>query len=379
MEQITEIFSPSPTYSQSQRCPRANMFTSLVSKLLKGSRWKKRPERVQEGGTVKHTTAGLRYLGRLFTKRDDFLHAHSSFIPMTHNPQIHSEWPKGLGMAPGALLQCLWMQMCTILIFTHPFPPQFLVHFSGLCNIGKCLEMPWQPSSPPVVSKSHIEKSNRIYGSIWSFSLWQDSEGAPMEADPKCPQLTPGTMWNWYWDIIEKNFPTAIEWLLRLGRKNATFFDCQSWFSSLSKTAPRRPILDFDTIFGNVRRSPSLKEHPQPLSRPNERAIRGDGNGFYPRMILRFFGQKLSEIVYNRLQTGRGWQGVIRGLKTVATMCLHAQQFIKFGRAALTQFLRWSGSQEKAWPEINWALNTVSSRLCWDYTEVGRATRTRTF
>ena len=180
-----------------------------------------------------------------------------------------------------------------------------------------------------------------------------------MEADPKCPQLTPGTMWNWYWDIIEKNFPTAIEWLLRLGRKNATFFDCQSWFSSLSKTAPRRPILDFDTIFGNVRRSPSLKEHPQPLSRPNERAIRGDGNGFYPRMILRFFGQKLSEIVYNRLQTGRGWQGVIRGLKTVATMCLHAQQFIKFGRAALTQFLRWSGSQEKAWPEINWALNAV--------------------
>ena len=154
--------------------------------------------------------------------------AHSSFIPMTHNPQIDSEWPKGLGMAPGALLQCLWMQMCTLLIFTPPlFPPQFLVHFSGLCNIGKCLEMPWQPSSPPVVSKSHIEKSNRIYGSIWSFSLWQDSEGAPIETDPKGPQLTPGTMWNWYWDNFEKNFPTAIEWLLRLGRKNATFFDCQ--------------------------------------------------------------------------------------------------------------------------------------------------------
>ena len=63
-------------------CSRANMFTSLASKLLKGRRWKKRPERVQEGGTVKHTTAGLRYLGRLFTKRANFLHAlhtHLSF------------------------------------------------------------------------------------------------------------------------------------------------------------------------------------------------------------------------------------------------------------------------------------------------------------
>ena len=121
---------------------------------------------------------------------------------------------------------------------------------------------------------------------------------------------------------------------------------------SLSKTAPRWPILDFYTIFGNVRPSPSLLEHPQPFSRPNERAIRGGGNGFYLRMISRFFGQKLSEVDYNRLQTGRGWQGMIRGLKTVATMCLHAQQFIQFGRAALTQFFlkrsgSWSRSQEK--------------------------------
>ena len=68
-------------------CSRANMFTSLASKLLKGRRWKKRPERVQEGGTVKHTTTGLRYLGRLFTKRADFLHGHPSFIQtMSHVP-----------------------------------------------------------------------------------------------------------------------------------------------------------------------------------------------------------------------------------------------------------------------------------------------------
>ena len=143
-----------------------------------------------------------------------------------------------------------------------------------------------------------------------------------MEADPKAkgPQLTPGTMWNWYWDNVEKNFPTAIEWLLRLGHKNATFFDCQSWFSSLSKTAPGDRSWILDTNSGNVRPSPSLLEHPEPLSRPNECAILGGGSGFYPRMISRFFGQKLSEVDYNRLQTGRGWQGMIRGLKTVATM-----------------------------------------------------------
>ena len=45
----------------------------------------------------------------------------------------------------------------------------------------------------------------------------------------------------------------------------------------------QNPILDFDPNFGNGWPSPSLLEHPQPLSRPNERAIQGGGNGFYPR------------------------------------------------------------------------------------------------
>ena len=140
---------------------------------------------------------------------------------------------------------------------------------------------------------------------------------------------------------------------MRLGRKNATFLgdhsaqsgrgtlscpfdsECGAIFtppvpiSHLSKTAPRRPILDFDTSFGNGRPSPSILEHPQPLSRPNERAVGGGGNGFYPRMISRYFGEKLPDVDFNRLQAVQGWQGVIRGLKTLATMCLHAQQFIQ--------------------------------------------------
>ena len=45
-------------------------------------------------------------------------------------------------------------------------------------------------------------------------------------------------------------------------------------------SGPRPPILGFHTTFGIVRPSPSILEHPQPLSRLNERAIRGGGNGF---------------------------------------------------------------------------------------------------
>ena len=56
-------------------------------------------------------------------------------------------------------------------------------------------------------------------------------------------------------------------------------------FSNDHNSGPRPPILGFHTTFGIVRPSPSILEHPQPLSRLNERAIRGGGNGLYPRVI----------------------------------------------------------------------------------------------
>ena len=72
--------------------------------------------------------------------------------------------------------------------------------------------------------------------------------------------------------------------LARSGSLQPKMSDFDS-FSTDHNSGPRPPILGFHTTFGIVRPSPSILEHPQPLSRLNERAIRGGGNGLYPRVI----------------------------------------------------------------------------------------------